>query len=87
MAVSFQQSDFRQLFVKAEPSVLENIECGTYTLHPSVSNPVRNVCVLGESDRAFAAHSQGLRATASVLPLAMKASGCFAHCLMPSIMP
>ena len=47
-----------EIFVKAEPRVLEKIECVTYTLHPSVSNPVRNVCDLGKSDRLFAASGE-----------------------------
>ena len=47
-----------EIFVKAGPPVLEKIECVTYTLHPSVSNPVRNVCDLGKSDRPFAASGE-----------------------------
>ena len=45
--------------MKAEPWVLEMIECVTYALHPSVNNPIREVCVTGQPDRPFASSGQG----------------------------
>ena len=40
----------------------------------------------GNELESVARHGQGLRATASVLPVPMKASGSFDHALMPAIM-
>lgn len=41
------------IYVTAEDWVLEDIECVTYTLHPTFPDRVRDVCERGDGDEAF----------------------------------
>ncbi|UCD93374.1 MAG: hypothetical protein JSU69_06250 [Candidatus Zixiibacteriota bacterium] len=42
------------VFIQSTDEVLEQIECVEYNLHPSYSEPVRDICERGEGARAFA---------------------------------
>ena len=47
------------VFVVAPRSVLNQIQCVEYTLHPTFPNPIRRVCVRGKDSQAFALSSNG----------------------------
>jgi transcription initiation factor IIF auxiliary subunit len=47
------------VFVKASSTVLREIRCVEYTLHPTFPDPVRRVCELGNPAQPFALQSEG----------------------------
>ena len=48
-----------KVFITAHKSILENIKCVEYTLHPTFPNPVNLVCVKGSDSQAFPFEAQG----------------------------
>lgn len=48
-----------KIFIVAEPQVLREIECVTYTLHPTFPQPVQEVCNRPETGFAFASNGWG----------------------------
>jgi transcription initiation factor IIF auxiliary subunit len=48
-----------EVFVKGPESLLSQIKCVEYTLHPTFPNPVQRVCTRGTGPRAFALKSSG----------------------------
>jgi len=47
------------IYIKADNTVLDQIDCVTYTLHPTFPNPIRKVCVKGMVDHAFSYTTRG----------------------------
>lgn len=47
------------IYVRGDKSTLDEIQCVTYTLHPTFPDPIRKVCHMGEIDRAFSHTTRG----------------------------
>jgi transcription initiation factor IIF auxiliary subunit len=47
------------IFIDAKPSILKEIECVIYQLHPTFLDPNKRICVQGQVSEAFPSSNTG----------------------------